>query len=134
MDKDKSLLRGWKSISMAHKKLSQNTLHSCQNISYVIKTEIMFIITEDLHSTSSYWDIPVIMSSSIHVWIPWIDELSMNSIAWKCWLLWNNWLLQWWKKEQSSWAKLWGILENQEKGWRIEIGDCDWASVKKTWK
>ena len=134
MDKDKSLLRGWKSISMAHKKLSQNTLHSCQNISYVIKTEIMFIITEDLHSTSSYWDIPVIMSSSIHVWIPWIDELSMNSIAWKCWLLWNNWLLQWWKKEQSSWAKLWGILENQEKGWRIEIGDWDWASVKKTWK
>ena len=55
----------------------------------------MFIITEDLHSTSSYWDIPVIMSSSTHVWIPWIDALSMNSIAWKRWLLWNNWLLQW---------------------------------------
>ena len=55
----------------------------------------MFIITEDLHSTSSYWDIPVIMSSSTHVWIPWIDALSMNYIAWKRWLLWNNWLLQW---------------------------------------
>ena len=29
---------------------------------------------------------------------------SANSIAWKRWLLWNNWLLQWSKKSTVLWA------------------------------
>ena len=29
-----------------------------------------------------------------------------NSVAWKRWLLWQKWTLQWSKKEESLWAKL----------------------------
>ena len=59
---------------------------------------------------------------------------STNSIAWKCWLLWNEWLLKWSKKRTILMRKkLRGLLEIWIGDRGSRIGFFNKNKINKSW-